>query len=522
MKDKFSVLFHEPLKLGLWIVFALIVLACVFQPAETDRLAVFGWANQVQYYGSYPGSLLDSWTLRGVGQKFVFHAVAMAALAVAHPPGMETLYVFNVIYLVLCLALLASAAAVIAPVLPAWGLNRLDAFLIVAVTVLPASSLAWTQESHLALMLTALAIAFVLSRPVLGLWIACTIMLFVATLKGITVLYAGLVGAAYIVRWGCNRQAIARLLAAAVVSAAALATLYATILRPEWMDLMLAASLQQPTFSIETPIVFFRNLFIASVQQPIIPISLAVALAAAIRRSKQAEFWVALGLIWCTCLAFVVIQNRYFGYHFQPFVLASVASLVVALSQTVKPTDSAHGSAASTPSGRIAVLHKVAVFSAVAYLIVNVFPIIPIKAVAARTIWVETQDLQCRLQQSKKLHETMRAQPDFDPDAPMLYLSAGTANFVIRNPSYLRFIYPLPVQREIINSDLVKSPVNIEMRQQMAKYRGQFVLLQPDWFGINLPSNQELATMLNRDYEVIDSTQTCGPKIELWRRRAIA
>jgi hypothetical protein len=109
---------------------------------------------------------------------------------------------------------------------------------------------------------------------------------------------------------------------------------------------------------------------------------------------------------------------------------------------------------------------------------------------------------------------------DLSRQPEMLFLSDGTANYVIRCRSYLRYFFPLPLQRAQFNEALRGSAV---YRQQLAAalaYRGEYVYLEPDWF--DLDRHPALKRKLAAEYEAVFAAprEVAVAAVVLLRRRA--
>jgi hypothetical protein len=72
------------------------------------------------------------------------------------------------------------------------------------------------------------------------------------------------------------------------------------------------------------------------------------------------------------------------------------------------------------------------------------------------------------------------------PDEEVLFLDNGLTAFWSRRPSYLRYFYPLPVQRIRYYPGLANSQVSKEVIVKIKNFKGNVVVLDPNWFPANV------------------------------------
>jgi len=457
----------------------------------------FGWAQQVRNFGAYPESLLESWTLRGIGYKFFFHALASAALYVSQPAGLTTILVFNALYLALCLAVMALSARLAKKASNQIGLKSFEVFLLLSLAMVCTGNLSWAQESHLAVTLTVLAVAFVVRYARAGLWIAGLIISYVATLKGITALCGVFVGIAYLVRHGVTRSSLVQLAICGAFYLSLLVAMYLTVLRPELDDLILASGLQRPSLGsgLETARSFMAGLAHFTAFNPVVGVCI-LSLIFVPRTSQGRKTEISLILIvLVSALAFTLIQNRYFPYHYQ--LLALVALMVIVLRVIASES----------------ILHWQMPVWTITAVTTTSFLAISILPVSSHSIPKKLEENLCAIQAASRIKTTMEAEEGFDERQKVLFLTNGAPNFVLTNPSLLRFLYPLPLQRELravaVRRDVLSTALNFE---------GQNIVLAPQWFKIDAPEKADIRAKLQREYTKADVPKSCKSDIELWQR----
>ena len=79
------------------------------------------------------------------------------------------------------------------------------------------------------------------------------------------------------------------------------------------------------------------------------------------------------------------------------------------------------------------------------------------------------------------------------PDEKVLFLDNGQTAFWSRRPSYLRYYYPLPVQRIRFYPGLAGSQLSRTVAAQIRSYPGNVMVWDSNWFPANVcPEVDEL------------------------------
>jgi hypothetical protein len=84
---------------------------------------------------------------------------------------------------------------------------------------------------------------------------------------------------------------------------------------------------------------------------------------------------------------------------------------------------------------------------------------------------------------------------------PILFLSSGTINYWLKNPSYLKYFYPLPLQRVIYNSNLRLSKIYLSQLERASSFDGKFIIHEKPWFSLEAISPMQLL-ISQKYYEV--------------------
>lgn len=90
----------------------------------------------------------------------------------------------------------------------------------------------------------------------------------------------------------------------------------------------------------------------------------------------------------------------------------------------------------------------------------------------------------------------------------IMYLDAGTGVFFCGAHSYLRYIYPLPIQRiNEYESSFVTSKTFVGTKQKILEYKGDFLTMGSEWF-YKYP-HETIEQFINQNYALDSHISTC-------------
>jgi len=81
----------------------------------------------------------------------------------------------------------------------------------------------------------------------------------------------------------------------------------------------------------------------------------------------------------------------------------------------------------------------------------------------------------------------------------ILQLNAGTGPLWVKNPSYLRHFYPLPIERIGDDAPFVKRNTYIITKDKLLRYQGDWIVLDSAWFFAN--PHPDISKWMNSKYE---------------------
>jgi len=95
----------------------------------------------------------------------------------------------------------------------------------------------------------------------------------------------------------------------------------------------------------------------------------------------------------------------------------------------------------------------------------------------------------------------------------ILFLDDGRAPYIIHSKSYLRYTFPLPLQRAQSNPKVTQTDVYAQTLKAVLDYQGEYIFLEPKWFDLaKFPSIQ---AKIDAEYDIvfpniIDDTSTAA------------
>jgi hypothetical protein len=501
----------------LWTVTALTIVYLILLPSSADMMLYIGWADLEALQGHFPSNLFDLWLSRGIGYRLFIYLAEGLSRMIAGDALRVRFYIFNMIYIALGLALIASAYVAFllrrdnATFASLSLRDRAETLALSALFFLPAVIWSWAQDTHISVLLCVLGIGLVLSQSVRAQWGSGVVLILQFTVKGVTALDFLFVLAIVVATGDLHR--IRRVIISAAVATVAIALAYATILRTEFEDILLAAQLR-PGYSRGLRAFISEGVQFA-LHNPAIPVALLM-LALAVR--PAAGLWtknrrlVSLAIvIWLVPLAALFIQHEFWGYHYQGFVLSSwlcLAALYLA-----------HG-------GKWIDFFRIRSAPSMTKTLVTLFCCVDLLAMGISFLGFSRDDywysfvpaerlLDCSIQTGREARSLiLTADPDLEEGGNVLNLTSGLLNSALGLRSASRFFYPLPLW----SWRRVPTGLGRDYVRSILTYEGPAIIATT---GLSDVLPQELAPMilqhLRADYQPTRIRTWCAD-IEIWMR----
>lgn len=486
-----------------------VLLASVLStPPTDDVMSSFASVFQADHLDSpFPENVYRSWHQRGIGYRYLIYALTHAAALLTDTtrPARFELTV-KVLYYGLLLLLIAASCRAARSALARIGVTPFDAFAVCALGILTCSQMLQMQAEELAVVLALAMTAAAVSDSRRTQWLSGLFVPLLFSCKFLTVAYAVLPVAVLLALVPIRRAQLLRVLASSAAGLAATVAIWTVFLPLELTSARNAALLQSALKYSQRGVIdgFGWGLGRALQHAPFLIPGLALGAVLALRpRSGAPKRAALLGGMFLACAAVVIVQSKWFPYHFAGFLLFAYLVCGMAL-------------ALAAPGRRnrwFAAIAGLTLFGwALSILILRDGPLRYPDANGGFYALVRYEPRMRMLREIESRFALGR-------EESMLFLSDGTPNYVIRCRSYLPYYYPLPLQRLRFNPALASTELHRSQLAAALAYRGEYVLLEPAWFDLKLLP--ELERKLETEYEPVftASRTTAAMDTVLLRRR---
>ena len=260
----------------------------------------------------------------------------------------------------------------------------------------------------------------------------------------------------------------------------------------EIQDIINASAFQSTLFSVHPSIKEILSAFISNHIKNIlfIPITILGIVALIINtflslRNKEFKLFLCHVILWIMPAIFIMLSNKYFAYHFAVYIYPSVIELYFFIIYKNKVLNCA-----------ILIL---AILTGIWYMFAFSF-----FSGNFRVYY----DLN--IEAYEKTEESLIAM-SFDSDETVLYLDGGCAGYCLGNKSYLKYYYPLPLQRLPENSEL---ECYRDSLSAVLDYEGKYIALDSSWF-FGLQKNQSIKEKIKNEYQIIGTYYMFSPPFSI-------
>ena len=328
--------------------------------------------------------------------------------------------------------------------------------------------------------------------------------------KAITVAYA-VFPVFFLLYMGQDYRArVLRLLISSAVFTMLTVAFYLLVIPREIADILDAASFQR-SFQF-TPGVGKRFMlgFIPAVSfSPFILTGLVFSALVVLNYRKEPsrqhrQDLIYLGIFYLLASSSVIVQGRMFAYHYFAFFFPAFLAIALVLKRTVLLTW-------LQP-------YKLIFSLTLVTWILSVFVLtdeIPLRPPYPNMIYSKLVEYE----QRKQTYLQIDSEYKLSDEPEVLYLGNGIVNYFIRSKSYLRYFFPLPVQRVKTNGHLINTDLHREQYQAILDYQGNYIYAEPHWFGLELWP--EFQGKVDREYEIVFHKvfEFAGHEIAVFRRK---
>jgi hypothetical protein len=546
-------------------VLGALIVTYVITPFTPDIRIFFSAAKWTADLSNFPFNLDQIWEIKPVGNRFIFYALyRFTTLFVDYQE--KVLFEIAVKAIVVALSLIAIAAFAYGArdILRKYQVPALDAFFLTAVGFFSISTWSAVQAEHFGLLLVLVAFPLALSRYRGFNLLSGALLALLFTIKGFTLLLA--LGV-YLVLYAVDTDYRRHLAYSAVGLAIALAAICYSFLFifpyaiPDAVDGVIIQSSFQDLDPLTRLWDFVGHLFNGISHIPILlpgVVAAVIALPFLIVR-RQWRYLLAFSSFWAIGCAITAAQGHWWYYHYFPLTIAAVLSILffaaAAPSYATPLTERKKILLSAWALGAMAAIlifravfaatdltmrfHSPVTYGMEAIMIGFAFLLglavffwrpastrsIQAFVLAALLLWVSfsspigTEFVYTRAYTAHEFRVMGEVQQSFrlsaEPD--ILYMDFGTFGYYFESPSHCRYFAPVPVQRVRESRDLYGTPLYNETFTCIQEYRGEYILLQPGWFGINSRAQRHVREKLKDEYQVV--YRNLGSDLEVLKRR---
>lgn len=249
----------------------------------------------------------------------------------------------------------------------------------------------------------------------------------------------------------------------------------------EFQEMIYASVYQSTLFSTKVEAISIINKFLKSAFSgiqyiPILIVGVIVFVCNSISniRKKQLKliFWHII--MWLMPSLFIILSNVYFPYHFAAYLFPCLIELYVFF-----------------------ICEKNKISNTICFSVFLCALILYLRNYSLASQYVRTCILYDK--QSYDDNEQFLKSINFDFNEKVLFLDDGLGAYYLKSESYLKYYFPLPLQRLGNDSDL---KCHMETMEAALSYDGRYISVYDKWF-FNNEKNAEIKDKLQEEYKYI-------------------
>lgn len=459
-------------------------------PFTGDVLTSFGAAFQADYYGNFPSNVYNSWNLRGIGYKYLFYI--LYKLTDIFTDTARTLHfhiIVKSIYYCFFLSLSCYFFLQLKHEFEKIRVPWTNAFVIFLYGLLTFSHHNMLQAEELSILVTLAMLNFSISNNRFLNYLSGIFIAVLVSLKSVTILYAGYpcMLLLYLAQTSQQRSFVRkrnRFLISSVIFGGCTVLFYIFVIPQEILDTY-HATLFQYSFQIgrATFVWFLIKFFQQGVSHAPFIMTGFLCCCLLIVHLLRKQMFRELGylvLIVCIPVLGVVMQNNFFAYHYTIFFPCFFLLIVYLLHRVRWQKIVVYASCFIT----------IVVWIITIFLVENLTIYLKPSSHIFSTIYLTLNDPfanyfyynETYYRPEQDLFLAIDQEFELQQEPEMLFLSDGQINFFIQPQSYLRYFYPLPLQRSSKYPKLKESVIYIETLQKVLEYSGQYIWWDDYWF----------------------------------------
>lgn len=224
----------------------------------------------------------------------------------------------------------------------------------------------------------------------------------------------------------------------------------------------------------------------------IVGISALIALSFKLIKGKQYYNFLLLILVWFFPLLYILLSNCFFVYHYYMLVLSAILTLLLAINE-------------------LYISRRVCLMVFVLSIIYYITFLSSISHINIFEKKIYSQSLQVM---KDKNNITVGSRLGA---GSIMFLDSGIGAFLFCNRSYLRYFYPLPLQRINSSDEFSKTQTYKLIKEKALAYSGDYLTLDKEWF-MSKDNNDDIYNKINNEYLLFKKISFNGYSWSLFKK----
>ena len=547
--------------------FCVVMLSFIFEPLTGDLKVFLAAAKQADYLdGNFIYNVFNSWELKGVGGRMTTFILYKAASFFSLFPLIEFEYYTSAIYLFFSSILVLASIYLFFP--EKQGKTKLYLFLCLECILFSTQIMCRIQVEMTCTIFLLLAFSFYVNsiktnkNGVLKLCFAGALVAVTFYYKSIFILMAVSFFCAcclyneQIGEKGILKKCFYMIIGGTIVLTAGIIMIL--LVNPYELQDMKNASLFQTTLFSDghfNIFKFFSGFKKALIGIPVLLFSSLFTIKSTIRQLKKRHFeYVFLLLfLWAIPSIIVILANNFFIYHFYIFIFPAVVFLFINLDEFKNK----YRCIVDGHTIRLLIICLIILLVIIQYktysgvlqkfwffiitfifvvsiilttfnkdnqfnfVIVHILPVLISLLIFVEYISIFSQNAYFYRQNDILAYKNNQLSEHLWQDAEtVLYLDDGAGGYVIGKKSYLRYFYPLPLQRARYNPKITYSDFYKSQEKLVLSYKGKYIFANENWF-FGKDNNTHIYKKLLEEYFLIGNYFSYAPTYDLFKKQKI-
>ncbi len=222
---------------------------------------------------------------------------------------------------------------------------------------------------------------------------------------------------------------------------------------------------------------FIWHLLLSFLYTPIVTLG-TIASFILLKKYHKDHDWLQcllLCLVWLFPMAYILLSNHYFEYHY--YLLAFSSMLILLILKN---------------SGTI-IKPKALCITSIIYLSFYLFVL---SSVCPSNIYQRRYFAEIQKSNYEKYGYYVGCELGKDS---VMYLDCGIGAFMFSNKSYLKYFYPLPLERIKATDEFAQTTTYKETKKKAMEYSGEYIVLQEAWFCVH-GNNMDILEKIKKEY----------------------